>query len=381
VVSKLSKLIPMRLVPAVIALLGFAAILVASVVIAPLMWLHLLPTLTGQDPAETVEDAGPVYCVAVSDDGRRILSGHQDSRARVWDVNSGELLAAFGSQRPAVVCAAFAPGGRTAAYAYADEVVRIWDFGAAQEVKTLRGHTERIITVAYLPGGKQLLSASADQTIRLWDVDSGAELRCFRGHGADVNSVAVFADGRRFISAGGDYWGGRENDPSLRLWDLASGRQLAKFEGRVGPLRRVALSPDNRMAVTCNWDTRIQVWDVKTGREIRCFGDTYTNRVAISPDGRRVVSGGYSGELKVWSVESGEMLTQLAGHASQVHDLVFCPDGNHIVSCSGHWGSRGGPLKRDFLGEPLAEAVDCTVRLWDLTTGKEIRRFNSRLRP
>jgi len=329
------------------------------------------------DGPQALEDLGPVYCLAISRDGQRIVSGHHDSRARVWNVDSGDLIAEFGCERPAVVCATFSPDGNQIAFAHADEFVRIWDLGLGRETKTFRGHTGTVRTIAYLPNGKQILSAGGDKTIRLWDVASATEERCFVGHDADVNAVASFADGRKIISASGDYWGGRINDSSVRVWDVATGKEQKRFVGEFGPMKNVILSSDNHTALTCSWDTRIQFWNVDSGTEIRRFGDTYTNCIALSPNGRQVVSGGYRGEIKLWSAATGELLSQGPAHSSAIHGMSFCPDGIHVIACSGHWGSRGNTRKTDFFGEPISEAVDCTIRLWAITANKEVRRFNA----
>lgn len=335
----------------------------------------------GSGSSQTIEDLGPVYCIAISRDGERIVSGHQDSRARVWDLNSGELLAQFGDQRPAVVCTAFSPDGKHIAFAHADEFVRIWDLDVGREIATFRGHSGTIRTVAYMPDGKQLISTAGDKTIRLWDVESGLEVQSFVGHDADINSVSPFADGLTFISASGDYWGGRVNDSSVRLWDVATGKELKKFVGECTPMGDMALSTNEQFAVTCSWRTGIQVWNVEGGTETRRFGDTYTSCIALSPDDRQVVSGGYKGEIKIWDVDTGKLLLQLPGHSSEIHGIAFSPDGAHVISCSGHWGSRGNEVKTDFLGMEYAEAVDCTTRLWSIKEGKELRRFNGPVDP
>ena len=355
------------IVAALLAFLGGGVMLV--VVVAA--WL-MHSALSGRAP-EMIEEVGPVYCVAVSRDGQQIVCGYQDSRARVWNINSGELLTRFGDQRPAVVCAAFSPDGKQIAFAHADESVRIWDLRLGRETRTFRGHTATIKTVAYMPNGKQVLSAGSDRTIRLWDIPSGSEVRCFRGHGADVNSVVPFNEGRKLISAGGDYWKGRVNDPSIRIWDVTTGKQLKNFVGELGPMDDVAISASNQFAVTCSWDTGIQVWSVNTGTEIRRFGDKDTSHIALSPDGRQVISGGEKGEVKLWSTDTGKLLLQLPGHSAPVNGVAFCPDGAHVVTCSGQWSGDG---TTNCWGDPIAKAFDCTVRLWDISGGKEIRRFN-----
>jgi WD40 repeat protein len=68
-----------------------------------------------------------VTCVAVSADGRRVLSGGQDNTARLWDRARGQEL-----QR----CP----------------------------------HADRVSAVAFSPGGTRALTASWDRTVKLWQL-------------------------------------------------------------------------------------------------------------------------------------------------------------------------------------------------------------------
>jgi WD40 repeat protein len=85
----------------------------------------------------------------ISPDGKRILSGSQDTTMRLWDVDNGT------------------------------------------EILKLEGHSNSVRGVALSPDGKRALSAGWDMTVRLWDVENGKEIRRFEGHTEDhVCSVA-----------------------------------------------------------------------------------------------------------------------------------------------------------------------------------------------
>jgi WD40 repeat protein len=48
--------------------------------------LRLWDAKTGTEQRQYQGHTGPVYCLAVSGDGRTLVSGAQDNTARVWDI-------------------------------------------------------------------------------------------------------------------------------------------------------------------------------------------------------------------------------------------------------------------------------------------------------
>ena len=53
-----------------------------------------------------------VFAVAITPDGRRVVSGSQDKTLTVWDLETGALICTFNCEG-CLYCAAVAPDGRT----------------------------------------------------------------------------------------------------------------------------------------------------------------------------------------------------------------------------------------------------------------------------
>jgi WD40 repeat protein len=131
--------------------------------------------------------------------------------------------------------------------------------------------------------------------------------------------------------------------------------EIRRFEGQKNGVSGVALSPDGRYALSGGGDGTVVMWEVATGREVRRFSghDGGVDGVAFSPDGRQALSASVDRTVRLWDVQTGKEIRALKGHTDVVNRVAFSPDGRRAIS----------------------EDADA-MRLWDLDSGEELRRFN-----
>jgi WD40 repeat protein len=113
-----------------------------------------------------------------------------------------------------VYAVAISPDGKTLVSASADKTVKLWEVATGKELATLKGHTANIWCVAFRPDGKMLASGDGDDTIgtiKLWDTATRKEIASLRGHKALVKCLAFSQDSTRLASGS---W-----DLTVRLWD------------------------------------------------------------------------------------------------------------------------------------------------------------------
>jgi RNA polymerase sigma factor (sigma-70 family) len=129
-----------------------------------------------------------VYGGAFSPDGRCLAIDRGDGVLPVYELASGQVRRSYGVQEPAGrnqnppgriasefglplpdPRVAFGPGGQTLWYAL-DRTVFVWDVTSGKQAATFQGHTGAIHSLAVAPGGKTVASASADTTALLWDL-------------------------------------------------------------------------------------------------------------------------------------------------------------------------------------------------------------------
>jgi WD40 repeat protein/serine/threonine protein kinase len=152
----------------------------------------------------------PVFCLAVSPDGRRLLTGHNPA-VRLWDVATGAAAGTLAGHGSTVTALVFSPDGTRLASASWDRTLKVWDAATGRELATLRGHTNAVLGAAWSPDGTRLASAADDHTVKVWDVDSGQAVLTLAGHEHNVTSVA-FHPGGRCLASG-------SLDGTVRLWE------------------------------------------------------------------------------------------------------------------------------------------------------------------
>lgn len=165
----------------------------------------------------------------------------------------------------------------------------------------------------------------------------------------------------------------------------ASSAEIRRLQGHSGRISSLCFSNDGRLVVSACDDRTVRVWDIATGKERhRLSHDTTINCIALSPDRRIIVAGTGKVEagprnvksdttVRVWDLVGERELPKFTGHRAPVHCAAFSDDGKYVLSASGYvlreadtreiWGFRYTPM-------------DCVARLWELSNGKEIQRFD-----
>src|SRR5262249_47913171 len=187
-------------------------------------------------------------------------------------------------------------------------------------------------------------------------------------HGIPVSNLAISLDGKLAVAVNGNHVQG-----ATRVFDLVSARALYALDGWQGTsIEAAAISPDKRTIVT-KQDFSLRIRDAATGKELRKIELKRANQysrnewVAFTPDGKAIAVTSQGSVIHLIDFESGKTIREfsnanpessLGSGWDSVLGIAFSADGKLLAS-GGFTNDRG-----TYFG-----------RLWEVETGKELRRF------
>ena len=221
-------------------------------------------------------------------------------------------------------------------------------------------HAAAVVAVALSANGRRAVTASSDGLVTVRNLDTGEILRTWQ-HQDSIVAAAASRDVRRLVTVS---W-----DGVVAVWNTQSGKRLANWQHDGAPIgassrfssrdvfvKSLALSPNGRYVLAAN-GLKAHLIDVNIPEIVHTWRyDKPVWGVAYSPNGRQVLLLLAGGRVRLNDAGTGQTLrewrTPGSGSGSDF-SAAFSPDGQRV-----------------------AIAVNETVVLHDINTGKNLRKWN-----
>jgi WD40 repeat protein/serine/threonine protein kinase len=258
--------------------------------------------------------------------GRILVSSSYDKTVRVWELETGRVLASL-PHEGLVSAIDISPDGRWLATGIRRGLgpLRLWDTRTWQEAARLAPEIE-VASAAFSPDGELLATVGRGKVV-LWDLNTRQASIELVGteHGLGSQDLCFSPDGQWLA------YQDREN-PSVTLWDVKRRTNHGSLPMR--SVAAVAFSPDGRYLVMGTWDKAIAVWDVKSRTRIVTLTNhtAWVGTLAFSPAGDLLASGSADQHIKLWNTTNWSEVASLKGHLHEIWALAFSPDGRTVAS-------------------------------------------------
>jgi len=303
------------------------------------------PAVDPREIGRFIDHADIVDVAVFLSDGKRAVSFGREDSVKAWDFKTFTESRVI-SNRHLRGMLGVRPDANHVLLVYQElfakpSVVRQWDLdsGELSDVCQLNTQTIGGLRNAVFSADCRVMLVVGDKKIALWSL-SGPTLMSQFEIAKGMNALALSANAESILCA--------ERDNLIHLVNTTSGQKTATLVGHEGEVNQVRFTPSGDLALSCSDDRTVRVWDLKTGKEIRCLRG-HTSRIRcldVSDDGKYAASAGSgSGNdctVRIWDVSSGLELTRYVGHGEGILSVRFSRNGELLMSAS----------------------VDKTVRVW-----------------
>ena len=193
-----------------------------------------------------------IRCLALSNDGRWLVSGSRDRTLKVWDIESGRLKYDSPLQPNEVLGAAFSPNSKLLVSA-SDGIISFREPSTGRLLHKVDGHDARIYNVSFNESGELFATGDRFGTIHIWETKTGIRRATLPGHTDRAYAYSFSPDSRRLVSC--------SRDGTIRWWDLTTSRELCVIQGEWGSIEHIALSPDGWTLAAINENREFRLWD------------------------------------------------------------------------------------------------------------------------
>jgi hypothetical protein len=265
------------------------------------------------------EHHAPIHCLALSPDGKQVLTGgggydwHDgamvlgDCVIRLWDAAGGTARLTFTEHEAPVRGVAFLPDGHGVVSCSSDGTVLLWDTRRRPLPRPLTHDPTPAECVAVSPSGRFVLVGGRDGQLRLFDLPFRQEiLDRFQAVNVPVHAVAFSPNGRRVATAGGTVHYGRDKAVPegcvVHVWDFQSGHLRLELTGHTRPIRSVAFRNDGQLIASGALDGTVRLWQASNGQPLRVLdaGSGVTCLAVTARD--QVVAGTVAGAIRIWDL-------------------------------------------------------------------------------
>ena len=215
------------------------------------------------------------YVTTVGLAGQTLISGGYDGKLKWWDTEKRTAIRTTDAHAKWIRQLRVSPDGKLAVSVADDMLAKVWDIQSGQLVRELKGHAAKtphhfvsmLYACAFSDDGKHIATADKAGKVLIWETATGNQVGTFeapvmytwdskqRLHSiGGIRSVAFSPDGKRLAVGGMGKVGNidhLEGKARVEVFDWRAGKQVAEFESDKfkGLVNQLRWAPDGTWLV------------------------------------------------------------------------------------------------------------------------------------
>lgn len=294
---------------------------------------------------------GSVFCSDLHPNGTLAVTGGEDDKAYVWNVQSGQLVMDCEGHKDSVIFVGFSHDGAYLATADMSGVIKVWKCNTDENQLepwpvAFEYEADDLTWGQWHFGARVLIVGAVSGDIYVLKVPSG-ETKILQGHNIKVECGKLFQDGVRLVAG--------YEDGAVKIWDLRSSTVLHSVPATVHDTRVTAVDthPENNLMASISTDGKVVLTTPSNGKvvgQIETENDLETVAFAPNPQLGLLALGTLSGAVSIW-----DYARQLLRHQCSKADEKYV----------------GGVTKMIWINNQLVTGcLDGSIRVYEGRTGE-----------
>ncbi|KAI4131378.1 MAG: hypothetical protein LQ338_001263 [Usnochroma carphineum] len=267
-----------------------------------------------QFPLRTIlelnQNAGEVWAMEFSHDGRRLATSGQATDVLIYDTSTFQVVYRITDHTDHVAYLAWSPDDSNLITCSFDKTARVWDTMSGQNLLKIDHHAEPVTTASWSPDGQSFVTGSlhGGHRLCLWSING----HLIRNWEVDyrVQDVAISPNGKRMAVV--------SSQCQIVVYDFESQREEYRISVR-SQMTCINISRDSRHMLVNMAESEVHLIDLDTKDIVKRFvGQQQGNYIIRScfggADQNLIISGSEDSRVYIWHKENGTLIETLEGH-------------------------------------------------------------------
>eukprot|EP00405_Crypthecodinium_cohnii_P017849 CAMPEP_0206459678 /NCGR_PEP_ID=MMETSP0324_2-20121206/24315_1 /ASSEMBLY_ACC=CAM_ASM_000836 /TAXON_ID=2866 /ORGANISM="Crypthecodinium cohnii, Strain Seligo" /LENGTH=431 /DNA_ID=CAMNT_0053931267 /DNA_START=104 /DNA_END=1399 /DNA_ORIENTATION=- len=275
--------------------------------------------------------------VAFSHDGKYAASSSLDGTVKIWNPETGDLVADLDGPSSEVEWILWHPKGHAILAGSGDTMAWMWWAPTGKLMQIFAGHGKTVTCGAWGLGGKLVVTASEDRSVMVWNPRDGSIVQNMHEvHESVIVSMSAHAEAPIVVTG--------SDDATAKILQIETGKALATLAGHEMSVEASGFNNPGQsgmsLLATASLDGKIQIWDGKSF-DLRCSmkeegGVVRFKWLQVAPFNAWLCTCATDGAIRIFDALAGRCVHTLQGHRRTIVDLdIALGDAGQLAVASG----------------------------------------------